>query len=424
MINAVIQARVIIAMLIIATFSQQVISNQVKQKNIRLLQGDVRVLEVPGVERIAVGNSKIVSYKTLENGQLILVGETIGQTSIHIWQEHNRQTEYLITVLSTEVDAQVSLAKKLSSSIEGLSVNKVQSKIVFSGDVSIKDVPKLEQIKAILPDSIMLVEVQEFDLKKMVRMDVRVVEVNRLATNQLGINWATSANGPSVGISKTFARGKFLPSDTSPTDLSFFGFASLKTSLTSTIDLLAATGDAKILAAPKLLARSGERASFHSGGEFPYQVVGRDGVEVAFKEYGIMLEIEPFVDKLNNIKSMVRAEVSTIDQAQQLRDVPSLLTRNVESVVNAKNEETFVISGLTSARKSTNVNKVPFLGDIPYLGVFFKSTEVVIDETEIVIFVTPRIVAPNDTNDTDILNFAKNIQDEFRDGQLNKALME
>ena len=411
-------------MLIIATFSQHLMAKQPKQKNIRLLQGDVRVLDVSGVERIAVGNSKIVSYKSLENGQLILVGETIGQTSIHIWQEHNRQTEYLINVLSTEVDTQLSLAKKLSSLIEGLSVNKVQSKIIFSGDISIKDVAKLEQIKAVLPDSVILVEVQEFDVKKMVRMDVRVVEVNRIATNQLGINWATSASGPTVGMSKTFVRGKYLPDGVSPADLSFFGFASLKTSLTSTIDLLAATGDAKILATPKLLARSGERASFHSGGEFPYQVIGDDGVEIAFKDYGIMLEIEPFVDKSNTIKSLVRAEVSTIDQAHQLRDIPSLLTRKVETVVNAKNEETFVISGLTSARTSTNVNKVPFLGDIPYLGVFFKSTELVIEETEIVIFVTPRIIAPGDSNDTELLDFAKNMQEKFRDGQLNKALME
>ena len=59
-----------------------------------------------------------------------------------------------------------------------------------------------------------------------------------------------------------------------------------------------------------------------------------------------------------------------------------------------------------------------------YLGVFFKSTETVIEETEIVIFVTPKIVSPGDKNDQDILNFAKNIQDEFRDSQLNDALME
>tara|TARA_R110001592_G_C13189889_1_gene752294 strand:+ start:5792 stop:7069 length:1278 start_codon:yes stop_codon:yes gene_type:complete len=405
-------------------FFQQGSAKQAKHKNIRLLQGEVRVLEVPHIERIAVGNSSIVSYKSLDNGQLILVAENLGQTSIHIWQELNRQIEYVITVSSTEFDAQLSLAKKLSLSIEGLNVDKVDNNIVFSGDVLIKDVPKLEQIKTVLPDSIMLVDVQEFDVKKMIRMDVRVVELNRLATNQLGINWATSVNGPAVGASKTFVQGNHLSNGIATADLSFFGFASLKTSLTSTIDLLAATGDAKILASPKLLARSGERASFHSGGEFPYQVVGINGIEIAFKDYGIMLEIEPFVDTSNTIKSLVRAEVSTIDQSNQLNDVPGLLTRKVESVVNAKNEETFVISGLTSARKSSNVNKVPFLGDIPYLGVLFKSTEVVIEETEIVIFVTPKIVAPGDTNDKSILDFAKNIQDQFRDSQLNNALME
>ncbi len=88
-------------------------------------------------------------------------------------------------------------------------------------------------------------------------------------------------------------------------------------------------------------------------------------VTVEFKEYGIKLDIEPEVDEHQNIISRVRAEVSAIDPSVAIDDVPGLLTRKAESVINVKNKETMVISGLVNSEMSKSVSRFPLLGDIP-----------------------------------------------------------
>ena len=152
-----------------------------------------------------------------------------------------------------------------------------------------------------------------------------------------------------------------------------------------------------MLAEPNLTTRSGETASFLAGGEFPIQSVsGLGAVDVEFKEYGIKLDIEPVVDENQNIVSRVMAEVSSIDPSVSIGSIPGLLTRKTESVINVKNNETIVISGLVSSEMSKSVSKFPFLGEIPILGELFKSRDFRDKKSELVIFVTPTIVYPGE----------------------------
>jgi pilus assembly protein CpaC len=141
-----------------------------------------------------------------------------------------------------------------------------------------------------------------------------------------------------------------------------------------------------------LSTRSGYKASFLAGGEIPYSVASVNGVTVQFKPYGIKLDIEPKVGSNGVIRAVIESEVSSIDASLSTSSGPALLTRRTRTEFNVRQGETIVLAGLLQRNSSSDVDKVPLLGDIPILGTLFRSKRYQNKETELVVFVTPSIV--------------------------------
>ena len=171
--------------------------------------------------------------------------------------------------------------------------------------------------------------------------------------------------------------------------------------LNAQLDLLQQDGKASMLAEPQLSARSGSRASFVAGGEIPYAVQTVDGPRVLFKTYGVKLDITPKVDHTGVIRANIMAEVSSIDKSVQALGGPALLSRRTETEFNLRNGETIVLAGLLQRDNSTDVDKVPLLGDIPVIGALFRSKRYQNKETELVVFVTPTVVNANSAGNVD-----------------------
>jgi pilus assembly protein CpaC len=163
------------------------------------------------------------------------------------------------------------------------------------------------------------------------------------------------------------------------------------------IDALAAEGLVSILAEPNLTAVSGEPASFLAGGEFPIPVAqGSDRVSVDFRRFGVSLEFVPTVLSGDLINVRVKPEVSELS-ANGAVDVsgfriPAIATRRADTVVELASGQSFAIGGLIRRTFETDVNNVPWLGDIPILGALFRSSRFQKNESELVIIVTPYIV--------------------------------
>ena len=347
---------------------------------LELKVGEVVVFEVPSIEKVAIGNSKTFSYKILDNDQLLIIAEQPGESTIHIWQHHKREIATQVIVRQEYMSKELSFAKTLAKTIDGLSVEEIDEKIVFTGKISQKDAESFQTLSQVFPLAIPMVKVREFDYEKMVRLDVTIVEINTSDREKLGIRWDNVIGGPAVGIAKKWrANSNFaiypptagdvaadILGSIDLNDKSFYMYSGISTGISSQIDLMAETGNASILATPKLIAKNGEEAQFHAGGEFPFQVVGATGTpEVQFKPYGIIVKIEPFVDEKNQIKTLVEAEISNLDPSVQVGGNPGLLKRNVASVVNVLDGQTIVVSGLVAANMSKQKQKVPLLGDIP-----------------------------------------------------------
>ncbi len=169
--------------------------------------------------------------------------------------------------------------------------------------------------------------------------------------------------------------------------------------LAAAIDLAEADGLVTTLAQPNLTAISGETASFLAGGEIPIPLSqGLGAVTVEFKQYGVSLSFTPTVLSDGRISMRVRPEVSQLTDAGSVRlngfTIPGITTRRTETTVELGSGQAFMIGGLLSNGQNSNVDKAPFLGDLPVLGALFRSNGFKRNETELMIVVTPYLVRP------------------------------
>jgi pilus assembly protein CpaC len=160
----------------------------------------------------------------------------------------------------------------------------------------------------------------------------------------------------------------------------------------------------QILAEPNLVAVNGKEASFLAGGEFPFPVVqpgagGLSTVTIQFREFGVRLKFTPVIQPNGNIHLHVVPEVSTLDFANSVTvsgtTIPAISTRKADTEFELQDGQSFVIAGLMDNRVTDLANKVPWLGDVPILGNFFKSKSAQKSNSELMVLCTVRRVSPN-----------------------------
>lgn len=166
------------------------------------------------------------------------------------------------------------------------------------------------------------------------------------------------------------------------------------------LNLLEQTGYAYTLSQPSLVAMSGQTATFLAGGEVPVPVpAGSNGtVGIEYKQYGVRLSLSPTIVSRDKIILKVTPEVSDLDYSNVVSvagsEIPSLSVRRTDTTISMADGESFIISGLVSRTTSSNVDKLPGLSNIPILGAFFRSNRFGVDDRELVMIVTPRLISP------------------------------
>ena len=240
-----------------------------------------------------------------------------------------------------------------------------------------------------------------------VNLKVKIAEVNRSLLKQVGVNLLSSdptsgfkfgigqGEGASTGPgSSPFGVNQILNGTTIGAAGKLFGL-----DIAGAIDLAETDGLVTTLAEPNLTALSGETASFLAGGEFPIPISQSLGsISIEYKQYGVGLAFTPIVLADGRISMRVRPEVSELSNegAVELNNftVPALTTRRAETTVELGSGQSFMIAGLLRNAATNDINKAPFLGDLPILGALFRSTRFRRSETELVIIVTPYLVRP------------------------------
>jgi pilus assembly protein CpaC len=248
-----------------------------------------------------------------------------------------------------------------------------------------------------------------------VMLEVRFSEVQRSAAKELGVSWFVGSDGGKLG--GAIGSGAGVVGSNPPTlgaIVDSFGvvqrsFRALGANFQATLDALERKGAVTTLAEPTLIALSGETASFLAGGEFPVPVAqsatgggGADGgssaITVEWKPFGVGLAFTPTVLADGVINLVIAPEVSSIDPTASIEinnlTIPGLQTRRAKTTVELRDGESFAIAGLLRRDFQSTVRQFPILGSIPIIGTLFRSSGFDREETELVIIVTPRLVAP------------------------------
>src|SRR5439155_22401049 len=196
------------------------------------------------------------------------------------------------------------------------------------------------------------------------------------------------------GSDVTSAEGKLTFSDF----LNLFLFSE-KYDIGAMVKALSSRGLFQSLAEPNLVAESGKEASFLAGGEIPIPIAqgtgGNVAISVQYKEFGIRLNFTPVING-DRVHLKVKPEVSTLDFANAVTlqgfRIPALSTRRTETELELSDGQTFAIAGLMDNQVTNSMQKVPGIGDIPILGLFFRSKAAQKNQTELVVMITPQIL--------------------------------
>lgn len=394
----------------------------------RVYVGQASVYTLPSpLKRVAIGSGEMLEVNNIGKRELLMMGTKAGSTTVHLWLQDGRQLQVPVDISENDALGLVETVRTLLADVEKIRVHAVADRVVITGqDINPGIASRIEAIKKIYPTVLDFTTADPVGMRPMVQMDVKIMEFDSNALEELGIQWDNVIRGPVAGVVKDFtnndyyrinpaespANGVLLPNRLRGTQ-SFFGIA---TQIGSVINLLMNDGKAFLLASPQLSARSGGQAKFLVGGEVPIPIPqGFGQVTVDFKEYGIKLDIEPLVNLDQDISTRILAEVSRVDPTVSVQGVPGFTTRRTESEINVRAGQTIVISGLIDSSAQQDAQKLPLLGDIPILGKLFRSDGFRGNRTELVMFVTPRIITPDSSENLEGLERARQIEERGRE---------
>jgi pilus assembly protein CpaC len=417
----------------IAAWAQEAAVTGQPDQTLQLTAGKSTIVTFPqGLNRVSVGDPKVLDAVVLSPREVLLNGKAPGVTSL-ILSGGGTNRIYDVVV---GVDANL-LQTRIQAMFpnEPVQVSVDRDLVVVSGPVSDPYVQTrvMELARSYSADSSRVVNAFQMDDTRQILLQVRVAEVNRQELMEWGVKGKRLDPFNLRGIVEG-AAGFGLPGGTAgnfinnpPGPDQFFSdalnlyFFDPGSKVSIFVRALQEKGLLQMLAEPNLVAANGQEASFLVGGEFPYLVAEGSStsrtVTVVFKEFGIRLKFKPTLVGNGLINLAVEPEVSDLDFANGVNFegfvVPALSTRRAKTTVQLRDGQTFSIAGLISHETAEVVSKLPILGDIPILGFLFKSRNFREQQTELVVLITPHIVA-GDAPVPDVPQFKEDFKRDLR----------
>ncbi|MGE8656934.1 MAG: type II and III secretion system protein family protein [Achromobacter sp.] len=361
--------------------------------------GESRVLVLPGVTRVAIGDSQVLNAVATDDREVVVSARAEGVSSMHVWAQGGI-TRYDVRVVAAGAPRLRAEVESLLARIPGTRSTLVGGRLLIEGDdLSDDDRARVAALAQRYPEVVDFTGQVGWD--NMVLLDVQVVEIPSSRLRELGVRWDGVTQGGlnaalawDAGSRGRMARPGERVVETAAPVASAAGYFGVNALLSARIAALAQSGEAVMLAQPQLLARSGASATFLAGGEVPYvSTDSRGNPTTLFKPYGVSLRITPRLDRNGVIRSLIEVEASSVDMALTAAGGPALRTRRASTEFNVRSGDTLVIGGFLSRERSDEASGLPGLKDIPILGALFSSRRYQLRETELAIFVTPRIVS-------------------------------
>ncbi len=359
------------------------------------------------IKRLSTANGALVDANAISPKEILLNAKAPGETSLLIWREDGSRLIYdlIVRISPRQLNA---VRDQIAREYPEADIN-----VTFDNDTAfvrgtVKDLTMADRIIAMvttLGKTVNLMKVEVPPVEPQILLKVRFANVDRAASQQLGVNFAstafnqTTALGTSSSLLSSVAGG--LASAAVGAGVNIFAVRP-DINLMAQIQALESKNLLETLAEPNLLTFSGTRANFTAGGEVPIPVVqptqGSSTLSVEFKEYGVRLSFLPRVTPQGTIHMQVNPEVSALDYAHGVSfggyTIPGTTVRKVTTEVDLESGQTFIVAGLLDRQITETLSKIPGLGDIPILGKLFQSRTINKNNSELMIIITPEIVRP------------------------------
>jgi pilus assembly protein CpaC len=402
-------------------------------------RGRLITLPVPMTD-IFVANQAVADVQVRSSTQLYVFGKTPGETSVYATDAAGRVVYSVVARVGNNIET-IDQMLALAMPNAQINVNTMNGFVLLTGTVAApEDAAEADRlVSAFVGDGTRVLSRLQTATPLQVNLQVRIAEVNRSVVRAIGGNLAsTSGSNPTImGAFRGRDAGGFTPrAGITGVDPLFgpnpvqidpvtgcaiarcgqqstyninplrdaatlaLGGALGQLDLLATLDLAERTGMVVTLAQPNLTTTSGETADFLAGGEYPVPVPDplTGGITIEYKKFGVSLAYTPTVLSNGRISMRVRPEVSELSTEGAIRlqgiEIPALQVRRTETTIELGSGESFMIAGLMSNRSISTLDRTPGAGDIPILGMLFKSDNFRRGDTELVIVVTPYLVRP------------------------------
>jgi len=351
-----------------------------------------RLMQFENLRRVDIGDPKVVSI-SLEPGSnhFIINGLAPGKTDITLWGAGERIKRYVIRVRGDKRVAEKNTLDFLLGNIDGaLLMEDAESDSFFiSGTaVSTADYERLTALASRYDNVIINAEKPAFDQTETVRMRIRFLEISTAALRHVGVDWNNLVSGFQIGVQRNYVKSPFNENQTN-TRYSI----GLDTPLSTAINILVQNGKGRVLKEQSLLVQSGSTGNIFTGGQFPVASQSGDGVSsTEYRPFGMTLEVNPVVNRADQIHSSLKFEMSSLDLSLMIGGNPVLHTTRQETQLIMKNKQAIIIGDFVGSEDAKTVRKVPGLGHIPVFGEFFKSRNIQRERIELLILLEPEII--------------------------------
>ncbi|MFA5092484.1 MAG: TonB family protein [Candidatus Omnitrophota bacterium] len=383
------------------------------EEEIKLYIGHPQIISVSSPKRVAVGNPEIADVGNISKTELTVNPKIAGSTNLIVWDNFGEQS-YRLKVFAEDIHE---IKRRIDSILSTLDLTGVYTKaeedearVALLGTVKFaKDKEKITTALAGLKSkTVDLTTVKEEE--SVIEIDVQVIELNSGSREKVGFTWPESINLTELASQATAA-----PGTTSFAKLFTLGNLT-RNVFNLNLDMLVKEGKARILSRPRLSCQSGKEAKLVVGGEVPIlsgsvtpgtsgpTPGATTGGSVEYKEYGIILNVKPQLTDTGRIH--LNLDVSVTDLGEEVKTDYALaykmIKRSATTELFLDNQQTMAIGGLIKKKSADQLRKVPWLSDIPVLGVFFRqkisdqgstSDQSFTEDTELFITLTPTVIS-------------------------------
>ena len=351
------------------------------------------VLMSQDISKVVPADATIADAQLITTKSIFVVGRGFGTTTVNLFDEDGKP----LGLLSVEVGADVrDMTTSIRDAVPGSSVrvDTVNGRVKLSG--SVPDQTSMDKVVSIASQygGPSIINTMTLSGGQQVNLEVRILEAQRAAGRQLGVQWGGSV----AGITANVAARPGGPTTDATTFSSFIANVISSGSgvgLNATINALETKNLVRTLAEPNLTTLSGVEASFLAGGQVPIRISDPDGkIMLEYRDFGVRLQFTPVVLDGGRIQIRLEPEVSGISGYTDSGD-PIFNTRTLEATVELRDGQSFSVAGLLQNGTTLSQDQLPWLGDVPVLGALFRSSGYQKNDTELVVIVTPRLVQPS-----------------------------